>query len=323
MKKHLFYFLAATTLVGCSSDEILDNAPVVDNTPQRIEFNAPFVDKSTRAEDTTTENLTAFSVWAYLNNANTTVFSEEVVTKGTNSWTHPTSAYWAKNSTYYFTAVAPTKAGQQWVYTPSTTDVGEGTLDVSGRTLPDDDLVFAKFTKTTGDNITERVVNVTFDHLYSKVRFAFKNSLGSGETSLDIREVVMKQASIAGKYDTKTKTWATTATKADLSFGSTSRKIENTETLYSGSLYLIPVASTTWDVTFTIVTFQSGNESKEYKHTVSVSATLEAGKSYTFLADINGTNLDPTGALIPIEFTPSVNAWTEVTPDIEVTFGSK
>lgn len=76
-------------------------------------------------------------------------------------------------------------------------------------------------------------------------------------------------------------------------------------------MYLIPVASPQYTVTFTVVLDQNG-ATTEYPHTSTITTRMEKGKSYNFVAALNETNVTPV-ELFPIEFTAEVEDWGDFT----------
>ena len=105
MKKLFVIALAAFGMVACVNEEITE-------LPQggAIAFESAFIDNATRAAvdpSTTTASLAGFDVWAFVNESNGVVFTDQDVTKNGNVWSYQGTQYWAPNKPYYFAALAP------------------------------------------------------------------------------------------------------------------------------------------------------------------------------------------------------------------------
>ena len=81
--------------------------------PAAIGFEANWVENATRADpSTTTESLTGFQVWGFMDSVDGKVFEGEEVTGSKGNFTYNNIAYWLPDHTYYFAALAP--IGGNW-----------------------------------------------------------------------------------------------------------------------------------------------------------------------------------------------------------------
>ena len=107
MKKIFVAVLAMAGVVACNTVDTLD----VPQNPE-IRFANAFVENATRADEaldpsTTTESLTAFDVWGFMDEVAGTVFVGEDVTGSKGNFSYANVQYWAPGHKYYFYAVAP------------------------------------------------------------------------------------------------------------------------------------------------------------------------------------------------------------------------
>lgn len=105
MKKHLLMALAALSLVACVQEEVV-NVPQTD----AITFDQAYIDNATRTAadpSTTTASIDAFDVWAFMNEWDGTVLTDEDVTRTSTGWTYANTQYWTPLNKYYFAALAP------------------------------------------------------------------------------------------------------------------------------------------------------------------------------------------------------------------------
>ena len=305
MKKIFLIGLAATAmLASCSNDETVEMAQ---NT-KAIGFSS-FIDKSTRATDTDITNLGAIEVYGWRGDAQ--IFNAQAVTvDATGNGTYSPLQYWEPGYTYAFEAIAP-KSGENGVTFAAAKDGGTITFVSDSET----DLLYSKAAdKTTDAEVTTDPgkVNFTFGHMLSRVKFTFKNTFPENAAA----KISVKEVKITNAYQNGTITpaeenavWNATNNTLSVVFAS-----DNVKDLVAGTgsgetehMYLIPVASPQYTVTFTVVLDQNG-ATTEYPHTSTITTGMEKGKSYNFVAALDETNVTPD-ELFPIEFTAEVEDW--------------
>lgn len=316
---------AVAMLASCSNDETTGKA-VKGNA---IQFYG-FVNKSVKGvdDDITNDNLKNFQVWGLMSKGEQTghPFDGTTVTKSGSDWTYTTPVYWENGYKYSFVAIAPADFGT--FNAPST--VGEwGSIDfVNGEGTTDliydiDDTYVTDAVSTKGQ--CPRAINLTFNHLLSRVKFAFENAMDDGST-INVTGVTITNANTKATATLgATATWALADDNAPaaLNFGNVILDAEATgyaenETKETDHKYMIPATSAgqKYTVTFTVTRTHSG-VTDQYNHEVELPAvTMEQGKSYQFVAELNAQNItggDPdepdNPQLCPIKFTATVSDW--------------
>lgn len=323
--KNLFIIgLAATAmLTSCSNDETVEMA----QNNKAIQFDG-FVNKSTRAtEDVTTDRLTSFKVWGLMSKDGQTgnPFTDVEVTKNGDTWGYTTPVYWENGYNYSFVAVAPTAqqgtAAGQWSLTAPTTvgtygsitfDNGEGTTDL----IYDVDDTYVESALTLQGNTCPMPIGFTFNHLLSRVKFAFTNGMDDGST-INVTNVKITDANTkatAALDETATWTLADDNTTAELAFGNVLDAVDDYAiniTKDTDHKYMIPalLVNQTYNVTFTVKRNHNGvTDTYDLKATLTNDIiNFEQGKSYRFVAVINQKALN----LCQIMFTATVTEWEE------------
>ena len=177
MKKIFVAVLAMAGVVACNTVDTLD----VPQNPE-IRFANAFVENATRANEaldpsTTTESLTAFDVWGFMDETQGLVFNQQRVTGSkAEGWSYSPLQYWLPGHTYYFAAVSPVDDANVKVNgTPNT--YGLGTIEFTNEDGSTDLLYAATSVSTENMKIGQKMapVNLTFNHLLSKVKFSFTN----------------------------------------------------------------------------------------------------------------------------------------------------
>lgn len=198
MKKNLFLLgLAVAAMTSCTNDEVLD---VQQPVQKAIGFEG-FVNKATRAVNTTNNDITKFYAYGYYeqpdktieSSTTTNVFNNLTVTKVDDKWSYDLDsqndgnqlAYWTKNK-YWFAGIAKANAGDNLVNvsfaeatkTSGTTTTKKGELTISNYTVGEDDIVASVVCiDNSGNNpVTNSAVNMTFGHLLTKVKFTVHNN---------------------------------------------------------------------------------------------------------------------------------------------------
>lgn len=316
---------AVAMLASCSNDETTGKA-VNGNT---IKFDG-FVNKSVKgaANDLNSTTFTSFQVWGLMSKGEQTgtPFNGTTVTKSGSEWTYNGNVYWENGYNYSFVAIAP--AGFGTFNAPSTVgeygtidfENGEGTTDL----IYDVDGMYATSPVST-EGQCPGPINLTFNHLLSRVKFAFKNAMDDGST-INVTAVKITNANTKATATLgETATWALAAdnSTASLAFGNVI--LDDPATDYAAGVtkatdhkYMIPATSADqkYTVTFTVTRNHSG-VTDQYHHEVELPAvTMEQGKSYQFVAELNAQNItggdpdDPNNPeLCPIKFTAEVDEW--------------
>ncbi len=326
MKKVFLMAVAAVAmLASCSNDETTGKA-VNGNT---IKFDG-FVNKSVKgaANDLNNTTFTSFQVWGLMSKGEPTgtPFNGNTVTKSGSEWTYDGNVYWENGYNYSFVAIAP--AGFGTFNAPSTVGEwgsidfvnGEGTTDL----IYDIDDTYATDPVTT-EGSCPPAISLTFNHLLSRVKFAFENAMDDGST-INVTAVTITNANTKATATLgQTATWALAAdnSTASLTFGNVILDAEATNyaagvTKATDHKYMIPATSAgqKYTVTFTVTRHHSG-VTDQYNHEVELPVvTMEPGKSYQFVAELNAKNItggdpnDPDNPqLCPIQFTATVSDW--------------
>ena len=316
MKKLLFVALAAVGMTACVQNQEL----ALPKNTAAIAFDS-FVGNPTKADPSYNEQdnlLTAFDVWAFMDDVAANVLTDEDVTKNGGAWGYYNTQYWFPNHTYYFAALAPmnsTNITSKTLATGEAAKLGLGEIaftNVNGT----EDLLYAKAkVSTPTDNATLAnqgmpAVALQFQHLLSKVKFTFKNGFTTDKVTVKVSEVAMtapKSATIdlaQADYN-----WENHAETVTLEFGATGDEaVAATDAKSAADERLtIPAPATqSYNVSFKVEVYQNGVLAvTENKTAVIENIALEMGKAYNFTAVIDPTALD----LHAIEFTATVEAW--------------
>ncbi len=313
MKKIMLGMLSIALLAGCSNDELLDAPQLGEN--RAIAFTNAFVDKPVKAgQEITTANLTDFSVFGYMRKDGTEtpvkIFDNEVVTKQSDgTWAYANTQYWGTEKDYLFFAVGPYTT-RNWQYVENRTNPELSTITFNND--GNNDLVMEKYILMQGfDPKTQGAVPLTFDHLLSRVKFAFTNSMDNALTTLQVVDVKVEDVRAKGIYNLQSETatpkvepyWTNDGTTIPVVFGLTD-KISRNDTKQTQYMYYIPTKDVAYTLSFSIQVYQSDVLSSTFPHTVTV-PVMEylPGHSYMFTADINAKNINPDDELHPIKFT--------------------
>ena len=185
MKKTLLICLAASAMVSCSQDEVMEVAQ-----KEAISFKDAFVENATRAIDGTysNENLpAAFKVYGNTQGDETgapivPIFNAVEVSKTNTTgvgvsykYNANYTQYWIDNNTYNFAAVVDA----------NTTNIGTDGLpttieyDASNQK----DLLYAEELNKKKTNYTNGEVKFTFNHLLSKAMFTVVNEMADNDAN--------------------------------------------------------------------------------------------------------------------------------------------
>lgn len=305
MKKFLFLGIAATAMfASCTNDEMVEMNP-----QSAIGFET-FVDKSTRATDVTKANLTAFEVYGWrTKDATEQIFDAQAVTANNGVCTYSLLQYWVGGYKYDFEAVAP-KSGEKGVTVNDTYGASTITFASDSET----DLIYASASKDLSSYdygtlaAAPGVVDLTFGHLLSRVKFTFINGADANSVAkIAVTDVKITNAGTTGVYTPSNGTWAAATETGEVTFASTNiTGIEGGESGETEHKYLIPYNVKDYSVSFT-VTMTQGSVSDSFNYTVKLpeTTTLVKGNSYNFKATFNPGQ--------PIVFTADVTPWNDFT----------
>lgn len=311
MKKNLFLIgLAAIGMLfaSCSNDETVEVA----KNQNGIQFKS-FVNNSTRATDLTTNNLADFQVWGIMKKDNQIgkPFVGTQVSKAGGAWSYGTPVYWEKGYQYSFAAVAPAGVFEMVEAPADYQDYGKVKFN-NGR--GDTDLLWAfndKGLVTWEGDACPAAVDLTFNHMLSRVRFNFVNAMDDGSL-LTVKDVQITNACTEGTVqliaDNAGLEWAAEGGAALLFDDAAETGFAQDASCTTGHKYMIPTTKA-YNVTFTVERAHNGVVDT-YNHTVALTEMeMESGKSYQFKAEFTAQNINPDGALCPIVFTADVNEW--------------
>lgn len=311
MKKNLFLIgLAAIGMLfaSCSNDETVEVA----KNQNGIQFKS-FVNNSTRATDLTTNNLADFQVWGIMKKDNQIgkPFVGTQVSKAGGAWSYGTPVYWEKGYQYSFAAVAPAGVFEMVEAPADYQDYGKVKFN-NGR--GDTDLLWATNDKglvTWEGDACPAAVDLTFNHMLSRVRFNFVNAMDDGSL-LTVKDVQITNACTEGTVqliaDNAGLEWAAEGGAALLFDDAAETGFAQDASCTTGHKYMIPTTKA-YNVTFTVERAHNGVVDT-YNHTVALTEMeMESGKSYQFKAEFTAQNINPDGALCPIVFTADVNEW--------------
>ena len=295
-------------LTACNSDETVEMAK-----GNAIGFKT-FVNNSTRAaNDVTTDGLEAFKVWGLMSKDGQTgtPFVAKDVTKENGTWSYAPPVYWEKGYAYSFVALAPNDA---YTFTAPTAINNWGSLTFengNGET----DLIYAAAKKETVEgNGCPAPVDLTFNHMLSRVRFQFENGMADG-SKLTVTDVKINDAYTSGTATLAEQlanlSWAPGQTTGALEFGKAAAMDPNAKA-ETAHKYMIP-ATKKYNLTFTVTRVHHG-VTDTYNHTVTLpETTMTQGLSYQFVAKFTAENINPDQVLCPIQFTATVAKWEDFT----------
>lgn len=334
MKKSFIAVLALAAVVACNKTDIVEQA-----VPFSIGFDNSFVDNATKSvvdPSTTTNSLNEFTVYGFMTDYTGVVFDGTTVSKAitntdlTSAWKYNGTQYWVPGKDYYFAAIA----GSDWTLTPATNDAvyGVGTIAFENKT-GENDLLYAAEDITTPEEITDAPapVSFTFNHLLSKVKFAFTNGFEAANMYLAVSDVKMTVPSKASINLAQEDWWSTNkwvlddpeTNTIDLDFGVIGTDLKDPAKVNNGSgevdsyyeRLTIPTDARTYQISFTATLYQGKVQAGTYTHTASIEGIeLKMGHAYKFTAELNGANINPEQQMYPIEFTVSdtgINGWEQ------------
>ncbi len=319
MKKLFVSVLAIAAMVACMNEETVR---VQD--PAVIGFDADWVENATRADEavdpsTTTESLTGFDVWGYMDNTSGVIFEGENVTGEKGNFTYNNTAYWNPGHKYYFSALAPVDSKNAKVTPVASGEVpaGLGVVEFTNENGAEDLLyAFAEVdAPAAGQN---KVVNFTFKHLLSKVKFSFTNGFTNPNNTIDVKNVKMTVPA-EGTIDLNAGyVWENLNGALTLAFGDACAKTAvGVKQEAADERLTIPAdAEQEYVISFDVVLYNGDVVAYEGTKTSTVyGVALEMGKAYNFAATLNAENFTEEGEeLMPIEFdVVEVEEWDDNT----------
>lgn len=327
MKKIFVAVLAMAGVVACNTVDTLD----VPQNPE-IRFANAFVENATRANEaldpsTTTNTLTGFNVWGFMEDVTGTVFVAEDVTGSKGNFTYANTQYWVPGKVYYFYAVAPMDSANVEVV-PATEDTaakaGLGTINFKNIDGTEDLLYAAAPAVDAPDFGVAKTVELTFSHLLSKVKFTFTNGFANDNAYIDVKNVRMTAPETATATLAAENSWANHAGEITLAFGDACSKTAagKFEVAADERLTIPAGAEQKYTVTFEVALYMGDVVAYSGTKTATIEGVaLEIGKAYNFTATLNASNITKDGQeLYPIVFdVEEVKDWvTAQTPDAQV-----
>ena len=302
MKKLFISMLtAAACLTACNEEQTIavqSNAPMA--------FGASFVENATRAAadpSTVTATLNAFDVWAYMDQPDGLVLSNEDVTKSGSKWAYTNIQYWLPEHTYYFGALAPMNSAN-WSLNTEDIDIEEVGVVSFTNVDGSEDLLFASTSvNTNGMEVGADMdaVKFQFNHLLSKVKYTFKNGFRTDNVSLVIRDVKMtapEKATIALANDnwSDENVWVLGEGTKTLEFGDVETLTMGQQAEAAQERLTIPAsAAYEYDVTFKVDMYMGAVLAHTFEKASTITgAAFEMGKAYNLVAEINPENLNLT-----------------------------
>ena len=291
MKKTLIALAALTMVAACNKAEVVET-PLGD----AIQFGNAFVDNTTKAASDPSYGATAvaleqFNVYGAVAGVN--IFNGNTVSKGNanygDAWTCTgTPQYWVEGAAYIFDAVVDATA--------VTTDTNTGLpTSLNYKASTQKDMLHNRVT-TTGKP-TSGLVEFTFGHLLSKVKFTVENESAETATNYQytVTDIKITNTITEGNYAVPAGTWTTvsTGTQAIANMTVASSKTEECAT----EVLLIPGAKV--GISFKVnVQIKNGNEWKTIS-TTNVDktnvVTLAANIAYNFKVTVGlGTSIQFT-----------------------------
>ncbi len=329
MKKLFVSLLAVAALAACTNEQTLvqrGNAP--------MEFAGAFVDNATRANvaadpSTTTNSLTGFDVWAFMDEPAGIVFEGEDVTGEKGNFSYVNTQYWVPEHVYYFAALAPMNSANWTLSTAEASVDGAGVVTFTNVDGTEDLLYAATSKSTVGMELGADMdaVKFQFNHLLSKVKFSFTNTFTNDNAYIDVKNVKMVVPAKGSINLAQADWWSTNqwdlveGQNTTLEFGDACAKTAPSVKQETDNERLtIPAdAGQSYIVTFDVALYFGDVLAFEKKGITSKveGVALEIGKSYNFKAELNASNIAGGGEnggaeLMPIVFdVEEVKDWVD------------
>ena len=320
MKQIFTIVLALALAASCSKDVVISKA---ESTP--ITFSNVFIDKSTRsATDITYGNspavaLEKFNIYGIVTGNSNTVNiynGDEVTGTVDGAWSCTKAQYWVEKCKYEFVALVDATA-KVTDGTNTNTVIAENLVNTDDNGIPTSisydvrtqkDLLYARASRDLDvETPSYAPVQLTFQHLLSKITFTFTNAFASASgVVLRVKDIQIKTRQNATYNFTKWSDPVANEAVSSVSFG-------NTETIQPGNQsadcanvgLLIPGEyigeGKKLQISF-VVEHNKGGEDTSISTYLEVN--LLAGNSYNFTAELNSATVS---GVVPIRFT--------ITPD--------
>lgn len=283
MKKLFFILPLLALFVACQpGDELVTDLGYITFTNQ--------IKDLTRGDNTiTTANLANFDVWGH-NDAGI-VFDGAKVEKQGEVWTSAVQKMWEGSTTYHFHAFAPSGLIANVGDYPNV-EREKGLSNFTYTNEGDKDLVYAYATRTQGSalEINDEPVQLTFEHLLSRVQFTFSNNLSEGNiaiSNVQITEAVKSAEMNCADASIANWTWAGIST-GTYNFGSTSEIEKGKNGVASEVQFMFPAATRNYNITFNLA-YESDSVIERVAAIADVN--LEMGKSYNITIAIEDKDI--------------------------------
>ncbi|WP_273495029.1 fimbrillin family protein [Rikenella microfusus] len=309
--KHQVFLLAAVAAVaaGCTKSETVGNAD-----GKWIRFDNAFVGNATKAI-TSLDNGTIEKMYVYgTSSSNSSLFSNQEVTKQGDSWVYSPLVEWETGKTYTFAAYSDANSKINDNVSWSSTEKKLSISDYSVSDEEQNDLVVSIASNANNLQTTNEKVAFTFSHALAKIKFTIKSELGDDNpiTITAFKVGVNNDMCTTGNLtftnsDTPTSTWDTQdKAKGQLGVNFT-EAAQTTVPSVSDELVVIPQEIGSLSISFKAKFGEEGEE-KDIKGAIE-SVDWEAGNCYNYTASITGKQMEV------IQFgVPTVSDWEPETP---------
>ena len=318
MKKSLYLgALALLTLASCASEETVE-APK----GNAIDFGKAFINNSTRGgEEITLDKLTSFNVYGYMGDMSGVIFNNELVKLAEGKWTYNAIQYWTPGKNYAFAAIAPMTGVTFTAPTtfPTSGEFGTIAYNTDGK----NDLIYAA-QYATGKESGNTPVAFTFNHLLSRVKLTFNNTMTNPQGSMTISNVKISGVYNDGTIALPATSWtvgeAATATGERAYTMSADGVAAKGASTGSDVYFFIPTTGHEYPITFTVEQKIGDVVVSTSTKTAKITLDMQRGYSYNLTANLDEVNM-PENTPEPIEFTVTdVEDWENWTDNNGMTF---
>lgn len=203
MKKYiLLCACVAAVMSSCSNDKEID-APAPSS--RAISFSAA-ANNASRA-DVTTQNMTQFTIYGYNVTTSTRVLDGLACNKSGSTWSYSPLAYWMPSADYEFLGIAhSTNYGLAVPEGGVKNNAYYWTFDFDNtKAQGNNDVVVATATRTTGADLSAAnggtgVVPLTFNHILTKMMFAYTTEGLPDQFTLLVSNVQFSMSDQSGEF---------------------------------------------------------------------------------------------------------------------------